>query len=390
MRLSSRERMLMAISGERPDHVPCSFMIFRALRNKCENIFEFAERQMELGIDARMDFGIEPAPWYHTDLHGLPVRFHPEVEIREWREDHPDERYPVLCKEYITPAGVLRTEVHKTEDWPYEDRVPFMEDHIVPRSIKHLIARREDLEPLKYLLIPPADEDVREFRGRHRKVREFAERHGLLVVGGWGVGLDALAWLFGLQGLLFLSMDDPEFLRDLAELIGEWNVKRMEPFLEAGVDLFVRRGWYEGADLWSPALFRRFVFPYLRREAELAHQAKAKFGYILTTGVMPLVDLLIEAGVDVLIGVDPLQDRTIEMSILKERAKGKMGLWGGVNGFLTVEMGTSEEVQKAVRKALEALGPDGFVLSPVDNVREDQPEVWRNVNVFIRTWKAYR
>jgi len=88
--------------------------------------------------------------------------------------------------------------------------------------------------------------------------------------------------------------------------------------------------------------------------------------------------------------VDPLQDRTIEMSILKERAKGKMGLWGGVNGFLTVEMGTSEEVQKAVRKALEALGPDGFVLSPVDNVREDQPEVWRNVNVFIRTWKAYR
>jgi len=55
-----------------------------------------------------------------------------------------------------------------------------------------------------------------------------------------------------------------------------------------------------------------------------------------------------------------------------------------------VEMGTSEEVQKAVRKALEALGPDGFVLSPVDNVREDQPEVWRNVNVFIRTWKAYR
>ncbi|HID12030.1 MAG TPA: hypothetical protein EYP17_12150, partial [Candidatus Latescibacteria bacterium] len=297
MRLSSRERMLMAISGERPDHVPCSFMIFRALRNKCENIFEFAERQMELGIDARMDFGIEPAPWYHTDLHGLPVRFHPEVEIREWREDRPDERYPVLCKEYITPAGVLRTEVHKTEDWPYEDRVPFMEDHIVPRSIKHLIARREDLEPLKYLLIPPADEDVREFRGRHRKVREFAERHGLLVVGGWGVGLDALAWLFGLQGLLFLSMDDPEFLRDLAELIGEWNVKRMEPFLEAGVDLFVRRGWYEGADLWSPALFRRFVFPYLRREAELAHQAKAKFGYILTTGVMPLVDLLIEAGV---------------------------------------------------------------------------------------------
>ena len=322
MALSSKERMLTAISGGQPDHVPCSFMIFRALRDKCKDMIEFAKRQMELGLDARMDFGIEPAPWYHRDLHGLPVRFHPEVKVREWREDRPGERYPVLCKEYITPAGVLRTEVYKTDDWPYGDRVPFMEDHIVPRSVKHLVVRKEDIEPLKYLLVPPAEEDVRKFREQHHKAREFADRYGLPIVGGWGVGLDALAWLFGLQELLFLAVDDPEFFGALVELIGEWNVKRMGPFLEAGVDLFVRRGWYEGADLWSPALFKRFVFPYLKREAELAHQAGAKFGYILTAGVMPLVDIIVEAGVDVLIGVDPLQDRTIEMSILKEKVKG--------------------------------------------------------------------
>ena len=388
--MTSKERLLAAISGGRPDHVPCSFMIFRALRNKCKDIFEFAERQLEMGLDARMDFGIEPAPWYHADLHGLPLRFHPEVEIREWREDRPGERYPVLCKEYVTPAGTLRTEVYRTEDWPYGDRVPFMEDHIVPRSLKHLVTGREDVEPLRYLLIPPADEDLRRFVERYRKVRKFAEDKGLLVAGGWGVGMDALVWLCGMQELLLLSMDDPEFVDELLKLVGDWNVKRMEPFLDAGVDLFVRRGWYEGADLWSPSLFERFVSPYLRREAELVHQAGAKFGYIVTSGVMPLVELLIEAGVDVVIGVDPIQDRTMDMRTLKEKAGGRLALWGGVNGFITVEMGSAEEVRRAVREALDALGPDGFVLSPVDNVREDRPEVWRNVEAFVEAWKERR
>jgi len=388
--VTSKERLLAAVSGGRPDHVPCSFMIFRALRNKCKDIFEFAERQLEMGLDARMDFGIEPAPWYHADLHGLPLRFHPEVEIREWREDRPGERYPVLCKEYVTPAGTLRTEVYRTEGWPYGDRVPFMEDHIVPRSLKHLVTGREDVEPLRYLLIPPADEDLRRFVERHRKVRKFAEDKGLLVAGGWGVGMDALVWLCGMQELLLLSMDDPEFVDELLKLVGDWNVKRMEPFLDAGVDLFVRRGWYEGADLWSPSLFERFVSPYLRREAELVHQAGAKFGYIVTSGVMPLVELLIEAGVDVVIGIDPVQDRTMDMRALKEKAGGRLALWGGVNGFITVEMGSAEEVRRAVREALDALGPDGFVLSPVDNVREDRPEVWRNVEAFVEAWKEMR
>ncbi|HIE04625.1 MAG TPA: hypothetical protein EYP61_07680 [Candidatus Latescibacteria bacterium] len=385
--MTSKERLLAAISGDRPDHVPCSFMIFRALRNRCKDIFEFAERQLEMGLDARMDFGIEPAPWYHADLHGLPVRFHPEVEIREWREDRPGERYPVLCKEYVTPAGTLRTEVYRTEDWPYGDRVPFMEDHIVPRSLKHLVTGREDVEPLRYLLIPPADEDLRRFVERYRKVRKFAEDKGLLVAGGWGVGLDALVWLCGMEELLLLSMDDPEFVDELLKLVGDWNVERMEPFLDMGVDLFVRRGWYEGMDLWSPSLFERFVFPYLKGEAELVHQAGAKFGYIVTSGVMPLVRLLIKAGVDVVIGIDPVQDRTMDMRALKERAGGRLALWGGVNGFITVEMGSAEEVRRAVREALDTLGPDGFVLSPVDNVREDRPEVWRNVEVLVETWK---
>ena len=56
--------------------------------------------------------------------------------------------------------------------------------------------------------------------------------------------------------------------------------------LDLGVDIFIRRAWYEGTDFLSPDIFRRFVLPSLKREADLAHQAGAKFGYINTSGSM--------------------------------------------------------------------------------------------------------
>lgn len=66
-------------------------------------------------------------------------------------------------------------------------------------------------------------------------------------------------------------------------------------------------------------------------------------------------------------------------------------MWGGVSGAVTVELGTEQDTKKAVIEAVEILGKDGsFILSPVDNVREDTERAWRNTRVFIETWKRHR
>ena len=50
-----------------------------------------------------------------------------------------------------------------------------------------------------------------------------------------------------------------------------------------------------------------------------------------------------------------------------------------MSGAVTVETGTEEETAAAVRRALEVLGSGGgYILSPVDNVREDTENAWRN------------
>jgi uroporphyrinogen decarboxylase len=281
--------------------------------------------------------------------------------------------------------------VNQTEDWPYADHVPFLDDYLVPRSQKHLITASKDLEALRYLLTPPSADDIRTFREDAQVAKKFADEHGLLVIGGWGVGIEAAGWLCGLQNIIISAIDEPAFVKELAELLYDWNRQRMEVFLDEGVDLFIRRGWYESADFWSPRLYRQFIFPYLKKEVELAHQAGAKFGYIMTSGTMPLLDMLLESGLDVLIGVDPIQGKSTDIVAMKQKIGGQICLWGGVNGFITVERGNKSEIREAVHNAIRTLAPGGgFILSPVDNIRDTSEKTWENVMAMLEAWKEIR
>ena len=392
-KLSSRERMLEAICHREADYVPCCFMIFAALKNRCKDKYEFVEKQLEMGLDATVDLPISPSDveFDHSDLRSLPVRYHPEVKIREWREKRTGEQNPVLFKEYHTPGGILSTVVNQTDDWPYGDHIPFLDDYLIPRSQKLLIENQQDLKSLRYLLVPPTANDIRAFREEAQTAKKFADKHGLLVTGGWGVGIDAIGWLCGLQNAIMAAMDEPEFLEELAELLYNWNRQRMEVFLDVGIDIFIRRGWYEGTDFWSPRLYRQFIFPYLKKEIEMAHQAGAKFGYIMTSGAMPLLNMFVEAGLDVLIGIDPIQGKGTDLAMMKQKLKGKVCLWGGVNGFITIERGSKSEVREAVQNAITTLASGGgFILSPVDNVRDASEETWENVMAMLEAWEEMR
>lgn len=390
-KFSSRERMLITLNNKEADYIPCSFMIFTALKKRCKNQFEFIEKQIELGLDTKVE------------LPELPIRFHPEVKIKEWKERAKEGT--LLYKEYHTPEGELESIIKKTNDWPYNDSIPLFNDYLVPRSKKFLMTCEEDLNSIPYLFSEPTKGDILNFRTKAKRLKKLARNRDLLVSGGWRsggsemginedagtMGADALMWLCGAERMLLWAMDKPEIIEQLLKIISHWNIKRMKIYLEEGVDLLVRRAWYESTDLWSPSLYRRFIFPMLKKEVDLTHQAGAKFGYIMTSGVMPLLDDLLKLGVDVLIGVDPIQGKKTDLKAIKEKLCGKICLWGGVNGFLTIERGTKEEVEGAVSKAVSILGPrGGFILSSVDNVTDTRDKTWDNVKVMIETWRKLR
>ena len=405
--LSSRERMLRALACRRVDHVPCCFMLLHTLDEWCRGERDLIATQLDWGLDPLVvlpswsltspadpldlrGYQFDYPQKVNQTLRGLPVHSHPDVRIRKWVERAEGQRYPILHREYLTPGGTLDVAANQTADWPYGDRMPFVDDFIIARARKNLVTTTEDLRALQYLLLPPDQEAVDHFRAASRANRQLAEERGLLRVYQWGVLADMAAWLCGLQELIFLAVDQPDLVTELFHMIAVWNLARMRVVLDEGVDLWVRRGWYEGCDFWSPRLYRQFILPHLKQEVDTAHERGVKFGYILTAGAMPLLDMILEAGVDAWIGLDPVQGNA-NLRAVKEKARGRLCLWGGVNGSLTVEAGTADQIRNAVRHALEVLSPEGgFILSPVDGIYDASERTQRNVRVFVDAWKEWR
>jgi uroporphyrinogen-III decarboxylase len=390
--LSSRERMLHALRHQAPHYVPCCFMSFTALRRRChEDLYELVKAERAMGLDSFLFIPTAPRPRRpdHPDLRGLPVRFDPAVRVREWREQHSGTP-PILHKEYITPAGTISTSVRLSEDWPHGEHIPFVDDYQVSRALKPLVTEPAELDALRYLLTPPSSEDIAEFEREAGKARGFAREQGVLLAGGWGVGADLADWLCGVENLIVLAQENPAFVTELLDMIHVWNRQRMTVVLEAPVDLYIYRAWYEGCDFFRPAFFREVMLPRLKSCAALAHEHGALFGYIASSGTTPLLDCYLEAGIDTLIGIDPVQGTYTDMRLMKRQIGERIALWGGLSGAVTVEMGSADEVRAAVREAFDALGPEGFILSPVDNITVDAPLTWQNIDVLIDEWRRLR
>ena len=172
-------------------------------------------------------------------------------------------------------------------------------------------------------------------------------------------------------------------------MIHVWNKARMAVVLSAPVDLYICRAWYEGCDFVTPPFYREVILPHLKAEVDLAHDRGAKFGYICSSGTKPLLDFYREAGIDTLIGVDPVQGTYTDVPLLKEKLGDRVCLWGGVSGAVTVELGAEAEIRAAAREAVETLGPTSFVLSPIDNITVDAPLTWQNIDIFSDEWRRH-
>ena len=389
MCMTSRERMLAAFDRRTTDYIPCSFMLWGGLHRGCRDYGAFIERQVAYGLDAVVELPTRPPRVVndHYNLHGLPVSYDQRVTVREHIVRMPAEEWPIMIKEYHTPAGILRTEVRQTTDWRWGDHVPFLDDYLEPRSRTFLVTGPDDLDALRFLLVVPSAAEVAAFYADSAIAKSLSQKHGLAVSGGWGVGADMLGWLTGLQTMMLDVYDRPEYLKELLDIIAKWNRARQRVVMEAGIDLFVRRAWYENCDFWTPDTWREFLFPLLKAEVDDAHERGVRFGYLITSACQPLLDWFVELGIDVVIGVDPAQ---WDLTASKSKLRGKVCLWGGVNGHLTVENGAPSLVREEVSRALRILGRDGFILSPVDNVRLDTEVTRKNVAALIDEWRLRR
>lgn len=396
--MTSKERMLAALNHGRVDYVPCSFMMFSNLYERCKTEDEYIEEELKLGLDACVHVG-----HLNHRMHEEGI-LHPDVKYNEWVDEVEGVKY--FCRELDTPKGPLTARVRQHDGWPAEGDFPIMKDWIVPRAAEVLVKPEQDLEKIQYIFGPFKNDDIAQLKEEAMHMKKIADKYNLLQVGGFkgyvnpelqvdpGVmGCDAMAWLSGYVDIMILSLTKPDIIKEYANIIHRWNMKQIEIYLDVtDADLIIRRSWYETTEFWTPDAFRTIIFPTLKGEADLVHQAGKKYGYIITSAFLPILDDILDSGVDVLIGLDPKEGKGTDLHAVKKKfTEKKKTVWGGVSGAVTVETEGEKETEEAVILALEVLGKGGgFILSPVDNVREDTVGAWKNTQVFIDTWKKYR
>jgi len=387
--LNSKERLLAAMSLAEPDHVPLCFKWWERpyLADKSESWdseFERISMVLKLGIDDTLTLKV-------------PVSLGPEVKTRV-RKVHPaGERCPLLMKEYHTPEGVLKRVIRQTPDWPHGDDIPLFTDFAIPkaRSVEYLVESEDDLGPLSCLLGEPSKMEYRKFLDEADEVGRFAEENGVLVEAGMSsemgvesgvVGADALPWLCGLVNTMKAAYRRPGLIEKILDAILEWDLRYIRLAIETGVvDLIVHRGWYENADFWPPKLYERFILPYVKKLADYTHRHGAKFCYIMSMSIMPLLGFFKEAGIDVLYGVDPIQGGA-DLERIKEEVGDRICIWGGVNSAVTLKLMSKQQIREAVTDAMRVLSPNGgFILSAIDQIFGDTP--WENIEVMIDSWK---
>lgn len=413
--MTSKERIRAAWEGKHTDHVPLTTWCF-GVRVPESLQWEKNGRRRKYWYSQRMEhLHTLPFPWETEDEFkrvsawqsigvddmvdvSVPWGIAPEVSWQDSRtEPEGNERYPIMTREYDTPAGPIRHSVRETLEemqvgWVVQpDHVPLIEDFNIPRAVEHAVGKPADVGPLGYLYTPPGPEQRSWFERRMNTVQPFAEEAGVPVQAWTGFGMDAVVWLTGTEKAIMMSLDEPEAFHKLIDIITETDEARTElAASHPGVDIVTERGWYSSTDFWSPSLFDEFLFNHIKTLAAAAHKHGKKFGYVMTTGVETLGPRLADADVDVLYFVDPIDpvlQGKLNLPKIRDLLSDRMCIVGGVSSLTLGKR--REELEQQIRTSMEVFKPtDRFILHPVDALFPNTP--WEGIENLIEIWKEYR
>ena len=140
--------------------------------------------------------------------------------------------------------------------------------------------------------------------------------------------------------------------------------------------------------LVSPQIYRNIVKPYQKEYIKfIKSKTKAKLLYHSCGNVTPLIEDLIEIGVDIL---NPIQVNANDMDTkkLKERYGDRLCFLGAIDTNKVLPKGSEQDVRDEVKRRIDDLGPSGYILAAVHDIQADVPP--QNVIEMYRSAKEYK
>lgn len=204
------------------------------------------------------------------------------------------------------------------------------------------------------------------------KVERFRKKYEDYCVVGFSLqAFETACALFGYNEIFRLMVTEPKKVDYVLDKLFEITYKQAKLLVEADVDQ-VYNGDDVGAQttmLISPSQWRRFLKSRYEKLANIIHKGGAFFHFHSDGWIEPIVQDLIEVGVDVL---EPLQPESMNVRKIKEKFGDKLSFEGGI-GVQTLPFKNKEEVEKEVKEVIKVLGPTGYTLRPSHTILRGTP-----------------
>ncbi|MHA1411625.1 MAG: uroporphyrinogen decarboxylase family protein [Promethearchaeota archaeon] len=194
------------------------------------------------------------------------------------------------------------------------------------------------------------------------------------LVGVFESASQGLGWPFYAKML----RKDPKFIKEVHEVIAQFNAECYKAYMEAGAEMFVESGdlAYHSGPMMSPKKFYETLLPAYQIITETIHEKGAKIILHTDGHVTPLLDFVIDCGFDGLHSLEPTAN--VDLALVKKKIGDKLCLMGNIDVAHVLIYGTKEEMYDAVKYAIKVAGSGGgFIVSPanmhpavkVDNLR---------------------
>lgn len=333
--LDSRERVLTAVSGERPDRTPRDFWAeMPALRRILSHTAHADEESLleALGIDLRHLNAVEP----------------PEREVA------PGIYRNFWGEQYVyraTPWGPLR------------------------EDLKGALSEARSLEEIERFPFPSPDD--LDHSGIAEALRRWDRRERRAIVYGFADIWQRPGLVRGWEGWFLDLVERPEWAHLLSRRFTDFYLEDYSRAAEASggrIDIYLLisdLGTQRGP-LISRGAFERFVAPYVAEMVERIHSLGGLVLFHSCGRIHTFIPDLVRLGVDIL---DPIQPAGPEMAPERLRAEfgGRIAFHGGIDVQGVLPRGTPDDVRREARRYCEAFPDGGYILAPSHLFQPDIP-----------------
>ncbi|MCA9903430.1 MAG: hypothetical protein KC547_06210 [Anaerolineae bacterium] len=368
--MTSRERMLTALTGGVPDRLPVTthHVMLSFLDRYLDGVsyHDFFDR---FGLDAyvwTVPYKPDTAKGEYYDPNQTsthPLDHTHRVTSDNWRieaDTLPDPEYRTTRYRFVTPDGTLSMLLQGNE---YTDWV-----------VEPLIKEKRDIDLIaKYVTHPKCD-----IEAVNRTAEAFGDR-GLVrghicyfdIYGQPGCWQDAVE-LVGTERLILETYDDPQWVHEVIRVLQERKKTFIRSLEGARYDLLELGGGAASSTVISPKLFDEFVAPYDSELIALAHTVGQRIVYHTCGGMMPLLERLADMNPDAMETFTPADmGGDVRLAEAKQRIGDRVCMIGGFDQFHFFVGCTAEETRAEVRRCFEAAGANGgYILSPSDHFFE--------------------